>query len=73
MNAAIQAAYQRVDDAESERDKLISETYLPNDAISYTHGRHEVPGTVIRTAQDRVLIEGRTGSQYWIGAYRISS
>lgn len=72
MNIRIEAAYQRVDDAENERDRLISETYKPGDMISYLHGRHEVKVTVIRTGFDRVYVESKSKKKYWIGAYRVN-
>ena len=73
MNPAIMAAYRRVRDSERERDSLVSATYLPGDVITYTHGDNHVDATVVQVSGDRLLVAGRTGREYWIGAYRLTA
>jgi hypothetical protein len=72
MNKAVQAAYDRVYEAEKERAAIIEQTYALGDIVAYTHGQNEVSVEIIGHSQDRLLVRGlNSGREYWIGAYRV--
>lgn len=73
MNSAVEAAYERVNKAERERDAIIQSTYAIGDRIAYRHGKNEVLVDVIGHWGDRLQVCSlKDGRHYWIGAYRVT-
>jgi hypothetical protein len=73
MNPAIRAAYDRVYEAEAKRDALIKETYQVGDIVYYEHADHRISAEVLHCSGERLKVRGRSGKEYWVGAYRLTS
>jgi len=72
MNPGIRAAYDRVHEAERDRDYLIRTTYLVGDVVCYQHGKFSIAAEVLEHSNDRLKVRGlHSGKEYWIDAYRI--
>lgn len=72
MNPGIRAAYDRVQEAERDRDYLIRTTYLVGDVVRYQHGKHKIAAEVLEHSNDRLKVRGVvSGKEYWIDAHRI--
>lgn len=73
LNRAIKAAYDKVRQAERDRDAIIKQTYAVGDMIYYSHGENEVKVEVVGHSGDRIQVRSLNNSRaYWIGAYRVT-
>ena len=72
MNREIRLAYEKVWQAQRDRDSLIAKTYPLGSTIQYTHGDNVIEAEVLWISGERIKVRGaRSGKEYFVDAFRL--